>query len=148
MTPLTPRDRRRLQQARENGYLNAACRDSRAVVKAYGLWCWRLKLPMLWFERLSPYSRFANLRLDMLTTPNMLTVVGQQALAALADGQITAHDAVWQRIPMALAPKVAHGALRAVLQVEHYRLNRTPTAKIDARRKQTLKLVPRKRATA
>jgi hypothetical protein len=148
MRALTPRERRRLYQAHENGYLDATCRDNQAVVKTHGLWCWRLKLPMVWFERLSPRSRFGCLRLDMLTTPHMLTGVGQSALKALGEGQISAHDAVWERVPLARMAKLAHAAFRAAIQMESHRLSREPVAKIDSRRKRSLKLVPRKRASA
>ena len=148
MRALTPRERRRLQQAHENGYLDATCRDNQAIVKAHGLWCWRLKLPMVWFERLSPRSRFGHLRLDMLTTPHMLTGVGQAALKALADGQISAHDALWENVPLVRAAKMAHAAFRAAIQVANYRLNREPVSKIDSRRKRPLKLVPRKQVSA
>jgi len=103
---------------------------------------------MVWFERRSEYSRFGRLRLDMLTTPHMLTGAGQTALKALADGQISAHDAVWEHLPLARAAKMAHAAFRAAIQVQNYRLNRAPISKIDARRKRSLKLVPRKLASA
>ena len=136
-----------MQQAHENGYLDATCRANAAIVKAHGLWCWRLKVPMVWFERRSPRSRLGCLRLDMLTTPNMLTGAGQAALKALGDGQVTAHDAVWENVPLPRLAKMSHAALRAAIQAPNYRLNRTPLAKIDARRK-SLKLVPRKIASA
>ena len=148
MRALTPRERRRLQQAHENGYLDATCPENQAVVKAHGLWCWRLKLPMVWFERRSPHSRFGRLRLDMLTTPHMLTGAGQAALKELGEGQVSAHDAVWEQVPLARTAKMAHAAFRAAIQVENHRLNRVPVSKIDARRKRPLKLVPRKLASA
>ena len=122
MTALSTRERRRLERAHENGYLDAACRDNRGVLKAHGLWCWRLKVPMIWFEPPSPRSRFVVLRLDMFTTPNLLTVAGQTALQALGEGRITAHDAVWQRVPRAHAQKMAHAALRAAIRVGNYAL--------------------------
>ena len=142
--PITAGERRRLQRAHENGYLDATCRSISAIVKAHGLWCWRLKIPMVWYERHSPRSRFGCLRLDMLTTPNMLTAAGQAALKALGDGRISAHDAVWARVPLFRLAKMAHAALRAAIQTGHYRLNRSPLAKIDARRRVPLKLVTRK----
>jgi hypothetical protein len=145
---LTPRERRRLQQAHENGYLDATCRENRAVVKAHGLWCWRLKLPMVWFERQSPRSRFGSLRLDMLTTPNMLNGAGQNALKALGVTRVSAHEALWGRVPLPRLDRLAHSALRAALQTQHYRLNRTPPARIDARSQKLLKLVGRKMALA
>jgi hypothetical protein len=144
---LTLGERRRLLQAHENGYLDATLRDNRAIVKAHGLWCWRMKLPMVWFDRHSAYSRFGCLRVDMLTTPNVLTGAGQAALKTLGDGQISAHDAIWDRVPLPRLPKMAHAAFRVAVQVPNYRLNRTP-AKIDARRRKPLKLVPRKLASA
>ena len=140
----TPGERRRLQQAHENGYLDATCRDNRAIVKSYGLWCWRLKVPMVWFERHSPRSRFGCLRLDMLTTPNMLTGVGQSALKALGAARLSPHDARWERLPLARLEKLAHAAFRAAIQTRHYRLNKTPLTKIDARRSKPLKLAPPK----
>lgn len=145
---LTPWERRRLQQAHENGYLDATCRDSRAIVKAHGLWCWRLKVPMVWFERHSPRSRFGHLRLDMLTTPNMLTGAGQSAVKALGEAQVSPHDALWERVPLTHLKKMAHAAFRAALQTGNYRLNRAPLAKIDSRRARPLRVVPRKRASA
>jgi hypothetical protein len=138
---LTPRERRRLAQAHENGYLDATCRQSRAVVKAHGLWCWRLKVPMVWFERLSPYSRFGRLHVDLLTTPNVLTGAGQAALKALGVDQVTAHDALWVQVPLGRLAKLAHDAFRAAVQPRNYRPNRASVAKID--RAKSLKLVPR-----
>jgi len=145
---LTPRDRRRLQQAHENGYLDASCRGNGAIVKAHGLWCWRLKVPMVWFERRSPSSRFGRLRLDMLTTPNTLTGAGQTALKALGDGAISADEAVWEGVPLPRLAKMAHAAFRAAVQAQNYRRNRAPLAKIDARRGRPLRLVSRKIASA
>jgi len=137
--PLTRGARRRLQQAHESGYLDATCRDNGAIVKAHGLWCWRLKLPMVWFERNSPRSRFGRLRLDMLTTPNMLTGAGQAALKALGEGPVSAHDAVWESVPLPRLKKMAHAAFRAALQAQNYRRNSVP---------RPLKLVKRKIASA
>jgi hypothetical protein len=145
---MLPRERRRLQQARENGYLDATCHDNRAIVKAHGLWCWRLKLPMLWFERRSPRSRFGNLRLDMLTTPNMLTGAGQAALKALGTPKLSQHDAIWERVPLPRLEQLAHAAFRIAIQSRYYRPNRTQLTKIDTRRGKPLKLVPRKVASA
>ena len=145
---LTAPERRRLQQAHENGWLVATCRDNRAIVKAHGLWCWRLKLPMVWSERHGPRSRVGRLRLDMLTTPNMLNAAGQSALKALDATKISPHDALWERVPLPRLEKLAHAAFRAAIQAPRYRLNRTPLSKIDSRRSGPLKLVPRKAASA
>lgn len=146
--PLTPRERRRLQQAHDVGYLDATCRQNQAVVKAHGLWCWRLKVPMVWFERCSPRSRFGSLRLDMLTTPNMLTGAGQTALKGLGKGRVSAHDAVWDGVPLPRLAKMAHTAFRVAIQTPHYRRNKAALAKIDVRRQKSLTLVSRKTASA
>jgi len=103
---------------------------------------------MVTIERRTPRSRFAILRLDMLTTPNRLTMAGQAALRALGDGRISAHDAVWERVPLAQAQKTAHAAFRAALRAGNYRSNRAPVSKIDAAAEIPLKLVQRKRASA
>jgi hypothetical protein len=134
--------------AHENGYLDATCRDNPAVIKAHGLWCWRLKVPMVWFERLSPRSRFGRLHLDMLTTPNMLTGPGQAALKALGTAKVSPHEAFWERVPLRRLDKLAHAAFRAAIQPPNYRLNRASLSRIDARAKKSLKLVQRKAASA
>ena len=144
----TPRERRRLQQAHENGHLDATSRDNRTVVKAYGLWCWRLKVPMVWFERHSPRSRFGCVHLDMMTTPNMLTAAGQAALKALGATQASPHDGFWERIALTRLDKLAHAVFRAAVHGKNYRLNRAPLAKIDRRTSKPLKVVSRKAATA
>jgi hypothetical protein len=144
---LTARERRRLLQAHENGYLDATGRDNPAVVKAHGLWCWRLKLPMVWFERQSPHSAFGRLRVDMLTTPHMLTGIGETALRALGADQITPHDAAWERVRLPQLQKLAHAAFRAAIQPQNYRLNGAAVARIDVRSSKTLKAVPRKIAS-
>ena len=107
-----------------------------------------MKLPMIWFERKTPHSRFGRLRLEMLTTPNVLTGAGQSALKEVGEGKISAHDAVWELVPLKRAAKMAHAAFRTAIHVKHYRVNRTPVSKIDTRRKRSLKLVPRERASA
>jgi hypothetical protein len=134
--------------AHENGYLDATCRDNRAIVKAHGLWCWRLKVPMVWFERHSPRSRFGCLHLEMLTTPHMLTGAGQAALKALSQAQVSPHGALWERVPLARLDTLAHAAFRAAVQPRNHRLNRAPLARIDAGAKKILKLAPRKAASA
>jgi hypothetical protein len=103
---------------------------------------------MVWFERHSPRSRFGCLRLDMLTTPHMLTGAGQAALKALDSTKVSPHDALWERVPLPRLDKLAHAAFRAAVQPQNYRLNRAPLAKIDAGAKKILKLVPRKAASA
>jgi hypothetical protein len=119
------RGRRRLESARDRGYLDARGKYSRKLMRAHGLWCWRLRLPMVWFERRTRYSKFGRIHLDMLTTPNVLTAAGQEALRALApglDAVISAHEACWDRVPLAQLDALA----RAVLRIARKRANHEP----------------------
>lgn len=145
---LASRAGRRLRQAHENGYLDAACHDNPALVKAYGLWCWRLKIPMVWFERRSPRSRFGRLQVDLLTSPNILTPAGQDALRQLGASEVSAHDAAWDHVPLAWLDGLAHAAFRATLQTRNYRRDRTQVASMEARRRKPLTLVRRRIASA
>jgi hypothetical protein len=113
------RERSRLQKARENGYLDACCKLNQALVCAYGLWCWRLKIPMVWLERRTRYSKYARVRLEMFTSANRLTDGGQAGMKAIcAPGntarwtQVSPHDACWARVAMPNAREVAHVAIR------------------------------------
>ncbi len=108
----------RIQQARERGYLNAQRQPD--LIAAHSQWCWRLRIPVLWMERCSPYSRFGRVRLDLFTTPRALTASAQEELGALAGRfgtgppRITAHDACWERVPLARMEDLAGAALCVV----------------------------------
>jgi hypothetical protein len=84
----------------------------------------------------------------MLTTPHMLTGAGQAALKALGPAKVSPHEALWEPVPLGRLEKLAHAAFRAAVQSTHYRLNRAPLARIDARSKKFLKLLPPKAASA
>src|SRR5271157_753438 len=58
------RQRARLRAARENGYLNARCAAHQLLVQAFSLWCWRLRIPMVWLEYRTPRSRYGRVHLD------------------------------------------------------------------------------------
>ena len=77
------RERTRLRKARENGYLDACCSGNRALVHAYGLWCWRLRIPTVWLERRTFYSRYARVHLEMFTSANRLAEGGQAGMKAI-----------------------------------------------------------------
>lgn len=130
---------RRLRQARQSGYLNAACRDPNPLIADYARWCWRLRLPMVWYERNSPGSRYGRVRLDLFTTPNRLTAAGQAAMRSLAPNSIVSpHDARWERVGLRDVERLAASVLRAALRPEHYQVHRVeplvlPTP-IDLRR--------------
>ncbi len=124
-THLTGRQRSRLRRARENGYLNASCRDNQKLIAAYARWCWRLRIPIVWSERRSPYSRFGVVHLDLYTTPHRLTAAGQSEMQALAPATaISPHDARWGAVPLGDLDRVAAAVLRAAVRPDHYQPNR------------------------
>src|SRR3954471_12942692 len=101
------REQSRLENARENGYLDARCHDNQALVRAYGMWCWRLKIPMVWVERRTRYSQFGRVQLEMFTSANRLTACGQAVMRDVcAPGnaakwtQVSAHDASWNHVAL------------------------------------------------
>jgi hypothetical protein len=152
---LTGRERRRLRLARENAYLPATCPDNRRIAKLHGLWCWKLKIPIVWFERLTPRSKFGRVHLDMMTTPNALTPAGQTAMRALgarfqATGaiQVSPNDGHWDHVPLANLEPLCGAVLKAAVTVDHYRLNRTKPGRAETPSRKVLKFVPKESATA
>jgi len=116
---LPTRDRRLLQTARENGYLNARNRHRRELLDAHSAWCWRLKLPIVWVERQTPRSKYGRLFLDMFTTPNALTPLGESKMRELltesstrGQGRISGHEISWNRIRLQDLDRVARRTLR------------------------------------
>ncbi len=107
----TPGQNRRLCEAREFGYLDARRPDSDPLVKAYGLWCWRMKLPLVRFERRSRWSRFGRLHVELMTTPEVLTPLMQARLEELG-ATVSPHDAHWDRVPLADLPALARLVFR------------------------------------
>jgi hypothetical protein len=81
----TGRGRSRLQRARIDGYLNAAGKSGGALRKAHGFWCWRMRLPLIWYVRNSPHSRYGCLHVDLSTTANLFTHHGMSDLAGISD---------------------------------------------------------------
>ena len=86
---LTGRERGRLRRARESGYLDARCAKNVLLLHAYGLWCWRLKIPMVLVERRSRYGRYACVRLEMFTSGLRLSETGQENVKALCSPAIS-----------------------------------------------------------
>ena len=121
------------------------------MARFYGLWCWRLRIPLVCFERCTPHSRYGRVHLDMLTTQNALTAAGQSALKALA-GEFQAREAAclpadqggWDRVPLARLPALSAAAFKAAVQAEHYRLNRSRSAAAALGLGKPLKLVARR----
>ncbi len=117
------RERSRLRRARESGYLNAACGSQQAMRDAHSFWCWRLRIPVVWFERLSPHSRYGRVRVDLFTTPNVLNERGTNELRGLGGRlpvSITSHDVTWPRVPLHQMEDLARKALRAALRAGNY----------------------------
>lgn len=121
------RQRRRLDRAREKGYLDARCRNACKVIEAFGLWCWRLKLPMVWFERQTPRSKYGRVHLELFTTANRLTPRGQATLQFLCEGvtvqgqpRISPHHAFFDRVPLGGLEELAKAAFRAATRTGNY----------------------------
>ena len=124
------REQTRLRRAREVGYLDARCENNQALVRAYGMWCWRLKIPLVWLERRTRYSKYGRVHLEMYTSANRLTAGGQAGIKAIcapsnaaAWTQVSAHDARWEHVALLNAPEVARAAFRAATRQENYERN-------------------------
>jgi hypothetical protein len=115
-----------LVRARRQGYFDARRAGAQHLLRPYALWCWRLKLPVIWLEKRAPCSRYATLHLDLFTTDQMLTPQGQSELAALSACRavVSAHDASWDRIPRKDAAGMAHAVLRAAIRSGNHEPNR------------------------
>ncbi len=114
------RERTRLRKARENGFLDARCSLGSELVRRYGRWCWTMKVPLVWFERRSPYSRFGRVHLEMFTTANILTDRGQAAMrnfrplrCPAAPARVSPHDACWEDVPLRDLNAMARSVYRA-----------------------------------
>src|ERR1035437_4453053 len=128
------RERTRLRLARENGYLDARRPENQRMVRAYGMWCWRLKIPTVWFERQTRYSKYGRVHLEMFTTANRLTASGMAEMAYLGATPFSPHDACWSRVPLPRLDEVARTILRAAIRVGNYEPNRPKLVNIDIRR--------------
>jgi hypothetical protein len=136
----------RLRRAREDGYLDARCGLGPLLAERYSRWCWLMKIPAVWIERRSRYSRYSRVHLDMFTTANRLSIRGQAAMRDLGalwnpagPVQVSPHDVCWERIPVRHAHAMARSAYRAATRAGNYEGNDFPVVKIDRRR--TAKLI-------
>jgi hypothetical protein len=135
------RERSRLRKARENGFLDARCNLNQALVHAYGLWCWRLKIPMVWLERRTRHSRYARVQLEMFTSANRLAAGGLAGMKAIcAPGntaewtRVSPHDASWDHVAMPNAAELAHAVFRAAIRPENYEKNEDRVESTQQRR--------------
>jgi hypothetical protein len=81
-------------------------------------------------ERCSPHSKFGRLHLDLFTTAQALTTDGRDALQGLASrfgivrpARISAHDALWDRVPLAQLELLARAVLRVVTRPANLQLD-------------------------
>lgn len=126
---------KRLRSAMESGVLNVRCKRREKLLRIHGLWCWRLGLPMVWFESQSRNSRLSSVHLDLFTTPGRLTVRGHAALIALSaryvaarHGSISAYEAVWDHVAASDVAEFARAVFRTVRRAGNYELAIRPAA--------------------
>ena len=127
---MSGREQTRLRKAYEDGYLDARCQENKTLLQAFGMWCWRLKLPMVWLERRTRYSRYAQVKLEMFTSNNSLNQMARERLQAVcvpgnrgAGKSITADGAVWDHVAQSNAREVARVAFRAAINCGNYQKN-------------------------
>jgi hypothetical protein len=146
---LTDRQRRRLRIGRENGYLNAACRDPGKLLATYARWCWRLRIPIVWSERRSPRSRYGRVRLDLYTTSERLSAAGEAEMRALAfHATSSPHDARWEFIPLRDLDRVAAAVFRAFTRPDNRQPNRVCLEALPARQPPNVLFIGQSRASA
>jgi hypothetical protein len=134
---LSGRDRTRLAKARANGYLNATCRSRLAVTRAYHFWCWRLRVPLIAFERNTPRSAYGRVHLDLSTTGHGLTELGQIEMTDLirrlripGRAAVSSGDGEWENIPQKRLEELARTILRVATRLGNYELRgRSATAR-------------------
>lgn len=106
----------RLRKARENGYLDANFRDITRLKRDYGLWCWRLRIPVVWHLPESRRSRFGRVYMDMLTTGRTLTPAGMAEVESICAPSelVYSHGAVSARMERAELGTLARRLYKAV----------------------------------
>ena len=127
---------KRLRTAMENGFLNTRCQKREELIRAYGLWCWRMGLPMVWYEPRSQRSRLSRVHLDLFTTPAKLSLAGQGASIALSAryvparfGSVSAYSATWDRVGPENVAEFVKAVFRTVRRPGHYELAARPARK-------------------
>lgn len=119
------RDKKRLERAREAGYLDARCRNGRQVTESFGLWCWRLKIPMVWLERNTPRSKFGRVHLEMFTTTNRLSTNALSTFQALGAREVSAYVVRFERVPLKQLTELARLVFRAATRAGASEPNRS-----------------------
>lgn len=119
----------------ENGFLNARGRHRDELLRAYGLWCWRMGLPMIWYQSRSSVSRLSRVHLDWMTTPLRLSVQGRAALMVVSARFVAARNATispqagtWDKVGPQDVEKFARAIFRTVRRPAHYESEVRPAA--------------------
>lgn len=121
--------------AQERGYLDARCGGSERLTQAYGLWCWRLRIPMVWIERQTPRSKFGCVRVEMFTSVHRLTDLGQSEIREFMGdaSEISAHNGKLTGLAAAVLEDVARKVYRAATRLGNSEPNRTKIRTIGGR---------------
>ncbi|HZU28559.1 MAG TPA: hypothetical protein VFA04_23745 [Bryobacteraceae bacterium] len=120
---LTGRERALLRRAQDEGWLNAGTNGGNRLVRAYGRWCWRVRIPMVWFERRSAHSRYCRVHLDMFTTAHAVSEQGlAEIIAFLPDARTSVHDVRAEWVRGSDAGTVAGRLFRAATRKGNYEL--------------------------
>jgi hypothetical protein len=128
--------------AHETGYLDVRSADGSALLEAYAFWCWRRRVPMVWFERRTRHSKYGRLHLDMFTTPFRLSPRGRAAMEAAQDStgrnahpSVSFHDACWNWIPLNQLGLIAQRVVASATRTGHYEPNKPKLVSISAGRR-------------
>ena len=115
-------DRNRLACPRAR-FLDVRRASSQHLLGAYSLWCWRLKLPVVWLESRSRRSTYGRIRLDMFTTGSKLTASGQSEMTLLgvrygstSSVVVSPQDVCCDRIPLNRLEALAHDVVKAAMR--------------------------------
>jgi hypothetical protein len=100
------------------------------VAAAYRFWCWRLRVPMVWFERQGARSRYGRLHLDLTTTHHLLSEKGQEQLNELMErfglkreAVVSPFEGVWDDVPVRRIEEFAHSVFRIATRLRNYELH-------------------------
>ena len=85
------------------------------MLQEYGLWCWRLKIPMAWYERMTPRSRFGRVHVEFLTTWLKLSSRGLAAMREVCGewkGHVSSEEIICERVPLGRLEELTAKVLR------------------------------------
>jgi hypothetical protein len=115
-----------LERARQSGYLDQRNQTRELLRQAHERWCWTMKLPIVRIRRRSIRSRYCVVQIEMYTTPNTLSLEGQQALArfgekaGLGDQSLSPYGGEFGKIPNPATAKFARELFRISTTLGYY----------------------------